>query len=157
MCFAILSMRRPGIKSPKRRYFDSESILKSDLKTSPDENCNVKHRCPKSFQNRVPKASQNRWNSCSGSPRVHPAAPMVLQGGPEVPKLFPRVLPRCQNGLPACKNGGTEHPTWQPWGNKKGAAAEDVALKINYHKRWATLVSPKSVVGCRGGNRYVAG
>ena len=27
---------------------------------------------------------------------------MVLQGGPEVPKLFPKVLPRRQNGHPRC-------------------------------------------------------
>ena len=49
-------------------------------------------------------------SSCLGPPCVHPAASMVLQGGPEWP---PRVLPRCQNGLPECQNGNTKPPKWQ--------------------------------------------
>ena len=55
---------------------------------------------------------------------------MVLQGGPEMPKWPPRVLPRCQNGsqnvkmeTPSTPNGNPEEP--------KGPAAEGVALKIS--------------------------
>jgi hypothetical protein len=38
---------------------------------------------------------QNRPKSCDGQLRVHPAAPMVLQGGPKVQKWFPKISPRC--------------------------------------------------------------
>ena len=37
---------------------------------------------PKSWYTRVPKPDQNRCKSCLWPPCVHPAAPMVLQGGP---------------------------------------------------------------------------
>ena len=50
----------------------------------------------------VPKSLANRQKSCHLQLRVRPAAPMVLQGSPEVPKWPPKVLPRCQNGSPRC-------------------------------------------------------
>ena len=62
------------------------------------------------------------------TPRVHPAAPKVLQGGPEMPKWFPRVLPRCQNNhqgtkleAPSPPNGnrqelkGSHCSNWKQW------------------------------------------
>ena len=58
--------------------------------------------------------------SCSGPLRVHPAALMGLQGGPEVAEWLPRVLPRCQNGCPESQNRDTKPPKWQPREAKKG-------------------------------------
>ena len=60
---------------------------------------------------------------------------MVLQGGPEVPKWLPKVLPRCQNGS---QNVRKDAPRPRPNGDpakpkgakKKGPAAEGVAFKI---------------------------
>ena len=52
------------------------------------------------WHKQVPKSFPHRSKSCYLQTRVHPAAaPMVLQGGPEVPKWLPKVLPRCQNGF----------------------------------------------------------
>ena len=46
------------------------------------------------FYKQVPKSLQNRQKSCYLQLRVHPAAPTVLQGGPEVSKWPSKVLPR---------------------------------------------------------------
>ena len=62
----------------------------------------------------------------------HPAAPMVLQRCPEVPKWSPRVLQRCQNGPPGCQNGGPKPREWQLRG-AKAPAAEGVAKKLVIH------------------------
>ena len=87
----------------------------------------------------VQKSVQNRLKSCYLQLRVHPAAPMVLQGGPEVRKWPPKVLPRCKNGSPRCSRGAkmaprrskTMHqgPQMAIPQNTKGPAAEGVALK----------------------------
>ena len=42
--------------------------------------------------------------------RIHPAAPMVLQRGPEVPEWLPRVLPKCKDGPLGCSRGGKMVP-----------------------------------------------
>ena len=65
---------------------------------------------------------------------------MVLQGGPEVPKWLPEVLPRRQNGHPRCSRGAKMAPRMSkrrhqasPMAiprSQKGPAAEGVALKI---------------------------
>ena len=71
----------------------------------------------------------NKPLQATSSTRIYPAAPMVLQGGPEVPKWTRRVLPRCQNGLLGFQNGSAEPPKWQLRG-AKGPAAEGVPLNI---------------------------
>jgi hypothetical protein len=50
---------------------------------------NVKRLKVKKLTYTGSREPKNRWKSGSGPPRVHPAAPMVLQIGPEVPKLPP--------------------------------------------------------------------
>ena len=47
-------------------------------------------------------------------PRCSRDAKMASQDAPEVPKLLPEELPRCENGVPKCQKEGTEFPKWHP-------------------------------------------
>ena len=95
LVFAMHSMRGPAIKTHKRRHFESEIDNKSNLGTSPKTKWNVNPRCPKNFQNRVPKSEKSMkilfWTTscpscCSnGPPGLSRGAKMV------VPKRSPRV------------------------------------------------------------------
>ena len=55
--------------------------------------------CAKNFPKWGPKIKPTTMKSCSGPPRDHPVAPMVLQGAPEVPspmfsnQMFFALLP----------------------------------------------------------------
>ena len=44
----------------------------------------------------------NQTKSCKLPFRIHPAAPTVLQGRPEVQKWLPKVLSRLQNNHSRC-------------------------------------------------------
>ena len=127
--FAILSLRKQRFLNPKRRETESEIVNKNDLETSLNITNTFRDFEPENRHKQVPKAFQNRPRSCDGQLLVHPAAPMVLQGGPEVPKWSPKMRPRCQNGPPEFQNGDTKPPKDNPR-SQKGPAAEGVALKI---------------------------
>ena len=96
--FAIVSMRQPRFWSPGRRTVESEIDKKNDLETSPKQQLIFNILNPSNWHKQAPKSLQNRQKSCYLQPRVHPAAPMVLQSGLE-------VLPRCQNDTPRCSRG----------------------------------------------------
>ena len=92
---------------------------------------------PQNWHKQVTNSLQNRHKSCLWQHRVHPAAPMVLQGGPKVPTWPPKVLPRWQNGPPRCSRGAKicsqivhQAPKMVIPGSQQGPAAESVALKI---------------------------
>ena len=141
-------MRKPSFGSPGRPNFESKINKKRDQETTPTINWNFKPQYLKNYQNKIPKSTRNLWKSRSGLPRVHPAAPKVLQSGPEMPKCFPRVLPRCQNGPQGITLEAPNPPNSNrqklkgshcfqpslPNGNprsQKGPAAEGVAHKIS--------------------------
>ena len=109
---------------------------------------------PIKFSDKVPKSLQNRCKSCSSPHRVHRAASMVVRGGPEVPRWFPRVLVWCQNNPPGCEHGCAKFPKWQPRGLKEGRRPRPCAQgmqktiepRIGIHKKqflknifWNTL------------------
>ena len=86
---------------PKCPDFNWEFGVKRDMKTNPKRNQISCPRCPKSFQNGVPKPSQSRKISDSGHPRVL-TAPKVAQGAP-----------KDKNGPPGRQNGGNRPPQSQ--------------------------------------------
>ena len=53
---------------------------------------------PKNYRKQGPTSLQNRPKSCYLQPWVHPAAPIILQGGPEIPKWLSEVSLKCKNG-----------------------------------------------------------
>ena len=77
-----------------------------------NKNCNFNSWCQITFQSGIQK-------SYSGPPCVHPAAPMVLQGAPEVPKWFSWVA--------KWKHQILEMATARSY---KGSAVEGVAIEI---------------------------
>ena len=79
LCFAILSIR-------KHQKNDSEIDNTKNLKTSPKqiEMSSVgEQKALKMNPKIIPKSLKILFRITS---RVHPAAPMLLQGGPEIPK-----------------------------------------------------------------------
>ena len=92
--FAIPSMRKPWIKSPKHQISTQTSIKKWPG-NKPKQNWNFEPGCQKHFQTRIPRSIQNQWKSCSGPPRVHPAAPILFQDNLEVPRKSLRVHAKC--------------------------------------------------------------
>ena len=58
---------------------------------------------------------------------------MVSQGGPELPKWPPSVLPRWKISPRVSKCRHRDPPKWQPEGAKRGQLAEVVALKIPFN------------------------
>ena len=85
LAIAILYIREPGSRSPRRPNFDSTIDTKSDLETSPERNWNFSLGAQQTLKIRSPNQAKINGN------RVHPAAPMVLQGAPEAPRRSPRV------------------------------------------------------------------
>ena len=84
--FATPLTPKACFRSPRRPDLDSKIGAKSDLETSTKNNTDFSPQGPKSSQNGVPKSHQNRSKSDSGPQGVLPAAPMVPQGAPKVPK-----------------------------------------------------------------------
>ena len=78
-------MPKPGTGSPKIRNLDSEIDEKSDLETSPEKTWKCQALVPKRrLKMESPNNSKIDENPVPARPRIHPAAPMALQGGPEV-------------------------------------------------------------------------
>ena len=89
--FAILSMRKTRFGSPKRRNFDAIIDKKMTWIQARTKKQDFKLLGFKKLIYTGPKISPK---SCKLPSRVHPAAPMVLQGGPKMPKWLPRLRPR---------------------------------------------------------------
>ena len=137
--FAIPSMRKPRLGSPKRRKFQSE-VVKKNIETNVKIKRTLKHLDLKNQHKQVQKSLQNRQKSCYLQLRVYPATPMVLQGGPEVPKWPPKVFRKCQNCFPRWSRDAKmaprmskrthQGPQMATPRSSRGPAAEGVALKI---------------------------
>ena len=87
--FAILSMRSLGFETPRRLEFDTKFGTKGVLKLEQQTII-----LALSANRTLEMGSENRLKIVKNlilTPHVHPAAPMVLQDAPEVPKWSPRV------------------------------------------------------------------
>ena len=113
--FAILSMRKQGFGSPKRRTSSQKSI-KTWLGKNLKNNTISKHFYPQKLTQTgseiTPKSIKilsfaTSCPSCCflGRPGWSRGAKMVSRSGSDTPKWLPKVLPRCQNGFPRCSRG----------------------------------------------------
>ena len=84
----------------------NQKATKNELETNQQINDFVRNSNPKKCHKQVPISFQNQPTYCHLQLRVHPAAPMVLQGcprgakmasqgAPQVPKWPPKFLPSC--------------------------------------------------------------
>ena len=84
--FAIPSLRKPRFGSPKRRNFDSEIDKNMTWKQAPNKNDILSFMNSEREYTQVPESAQHQIRSCKLPFQINPAAPAVLQRGPEVPQ-----------------------------------------------------------------------